>query len=84
MCLEDDWKKPFKFASDSVEEIQKLYLNETDQYECDDPIIKLVKDRIETETEQYQLKKFRYDKETVVKVEVYLSGMQKASKRQTP
>ena len=84
VCLEDDWKRPQKIVEDSIEDMVKLYNSETDEYQCDEPTLKLVKEKIETETEQYNLKKFHYDKESVVKFEVHLSSMQKTSKRTTP
>ena len=88
VCLEEDWKKPFKFMKESSEQLKKIVLNEDrkEEYECEDPepILKLIKDRIETESEQYLLKKFQYKVETVVQIEIHLSSIQKTNKRQTP
>ena len=54
VCLEDEWSKPFSFIQDSKEEIENFNNktnSEDDLYECDDPILKLNLDRIETKTE---------------------------------
>ena len=54
VCLEDEWSKPFSFIQDSKEEIKNFNnrtQREDDLYECDDPILKLNLDRIETKTE---------------------------------
>jgi hypothetical protein len=43
VCLEDDWKKMFKFVSDSSEKINEWVkgIEKNEKYECDDPILKL-------------------------------------------
>ena len=77
VCLEEDWKRPFKFMIEASKELRRIVLKEgeKEKYECDEPILKLIKDRIETESEQYALKKFQYKVETVVQFEIHLSSI---------
>jgi hypothetical protein len=50
VCLEDDWKMAFKFTSDSWEQMNNLIydIKNVELYECDNPILKLQLEKIET------------------------------------
>lgn len=86
VCLEDEWNKPFKFIGDAIQVIER-FMNKSksdDLYECDEPIMKLNLDKIETQTKQLELKKYNYKVEPIMKFGIYLSSQQKLSSRQTP
>ena len=78
MCLEDKWNEPFSFLYDSRDQIkeslQEEDKREIEQYQCDEPILKMNLEKTKSRTKQVSNKQFLSEIETVVKFEIYLSA----------